>query len=178
MWTRLWSHCQLCSQSVHYAVSLRYMNICLLSMDWFLRAESSYSQKKTIQHLKSVHSHPLLVPAGIASSCGKPVDTITFTWALWSGANITITKLIYISLYVCTGYSFAPVEIYEDTKKKSVYEESTQFQKVKWSSLYLTRLLCFLFIDTCVNGAENLSAFCAQHQFLLDFYIYFFFFLL
>lgn len=101
-------------------------------------------------------------------------------WALWvwCGAIITIVKLIHIVPFVCPGYSFAPVlKTMKIILQKSIcllkYEEST-FQKGNLSALCLNRLFLFLFIDTCVSGAENFSAFCAQHQFLLDFYIYFF----
>lgn len=55
------------------------------------------------------------------------------------------------------------------------YKESTQVEKVKLSSEYLTGLFLFFIYRICVSGAEDLSAFCAQHQFLLNFYIYFFY---
>lgn len=87
--------------------------------------------------------------------------------------DIPIIWFFHVVHLVCPGYSFAPVEIYEDESICLLkYEESTQFQKMKLSSLYLTRL--FFLIYRVQVGQKILSAFCAQHQFLLDFYIYFY----
>lgn len=93
-----------------------------------------------------MHWHPLLVPAGIAS-CNEMVDAITLRGHYEYDLEllITIIKLIHInsyflSLLVTVLHLFKSMKIMLQKKSLLKYEESTQFQKVKLSSLYLTRL--------------------------------------
>lgn len=124
-----------------------------------------------------MHSHPLLVRAGIAPSCPWTCRCCHLSWALWSGAFImTPKKVIHVVSYRLIVLVTVLHHLWswcyskkKRLKKAFVYWNTKKAHNLKRS--YLTRVF-FLFIDTCVCGAVNLSAFCAQHQFLLDFYFF------